>query len=408
MDGSKRKVLLQINTVGNSGSTGKIVESIGVLAKKNGWESYIAYGRWSNPSASHLIKIGGRLNTYLHAMYARLFDADGLGSKKATRRLIEKIEEIGPDIIQIHNLHGYYINYPILFDYLKITNIKVFWTLHDCWAFTGHCAHFERIKCRKWETKCHHCALYREYPTSIVIDKSRINFEKKKKLFSSIKDLTIIAVSDWLQGFVRSSFFKDKCVERIYSGINIDVFRDRGRYAELWPGKKVLIGVANRWVKSKGIEDYLSLSEIIPDDYIIVLVGRMEKEYLSKLPFNVIHINRTENQEELADYYSRADVSLNLSYLESFGLTTIEAAACGTPGIVYNATASPELVTPSTGIIVEAGNIDQLCEAIKYIVSKGKTNYSEACRKRVVENFNEKDQISQYVNLYEMAIYNKD
>ena len=131
--------LLQINSVVNSGSTGRIAEEIGQTAMASGWDSYIAYGRNERPSASKLKRIGNEMDVKLHGIQTRLIDRHGLASCRATRKLVKKIKEISPDIIHLHNIHGYYINIKILFDYLATVEIPVVWTFHDCWPITGHC-----------------------------------------------------------------------------------------------------------------------------------------------------------------------------------------------------------------------------------------------------------------------------
>jgi len=219
------KTLLQINSVVNTGSTGKIVEEIGDLAINWGWQSYIAYGRNNRSSNSELIKIGNDLDIRLHGLQTRLFDSHGFGSIKATKFLIENVKKIKPNIIHIHNLHGYYINIEVLFNYLCTVNIPIVWTLHDCWALTGHCTYFDKINCLKWQTKCYECDLLSEYPKSLLRDRSEKNFQLKKNLFTNIKNLTIIPVSNWLENLVKQSFFCDSKIITIHNGVDLRTFR---------------------------------------------------------------------------------------------------------------------------------------------------------------------------------------
>ena len=177
-------VLLQINVDANNGSNGSIARDIGTIALSKGWESYIAYGRRQIPCDSQLIRIGNSFDVRLHGLLTRLFDIHGLGSIITTKRFIRKVKRIKPDIIHLHNIHGYFINYKILFEYLKDNNIPVVWTFHDCWPFTGHCGHFVKYNCDKWKTECHHCPAVHDYPNSWFFDRSKQSYNLKKTLFT--------------------------------------------------------------------------------------------------------------------------------------------------------------------------------------------------------------------------------
>lgn len=405
-------ILLQINSVNNWGSTGRIVEQIGQLALSKGWNSYVAYGRGLSDSQSELIRIGNKLDIYCHVIQTRLFDNHGLASTSATKELINKIQEIKPNIIHLHNIHGYYLNYKILFQYLAQTKVAVVWTLHDCWSLTGHCSYFSFIQCDKWEKQCFQCPEKRTYPTSYLFNRSKQNYKDKKAAFTSLPHLTIVPVSDWLAGLIRKSFLNKYPIHRIYNGVDLNVFkprRDNNPIKEKLgiTSKKMLLGVANVWTVRKGLYDYLALRQELPDDYVIVLIGLDEKQIRS-LPKGVIGIKRTDNAHELAAYYSAADVVLNLSYEETFGLTTIEGLACGTPCVGYNRTATPELISENTGFVVEAGNIDKLLKAIEQVIKeKGNDFTVEQCRKRAERGFDKNDCYQEYLDLYEQLLKNK-
>jgi glycosyltransferase involved in cell wall biosynthesis len=400
----KMKKLLQINSVVNSGSTGRIAEEIGQTAMAVGWESYIAYGRNNRPSQSKLIKIGSNFDIKMHGLQTRLFDRHGLGSKSATQELVEKIEKIKPDIIHLHNIHGYYINIEILFKYLQNTNIPVVWTFHDCWPITGHCSHFTFVGCDKWKTQCFSCPQKTDYPASWLIDRSEKNFNLKKKLFTSLPNITLVPVSNWLSGILEESFLQNYPIKVIHNGINIDVFKpsagDAFRTKHHFENKFILLGVASVWTVRKGLKDFIALRKLLNNDFQIVLVGLTRKQ-IEQLPDNILGVERTESVEELAEIYAAADIVLNLSYEETFGLTTVEGFACGTPGIVYSATASPELIDDSTGLIVEPGDINGLGVAIKKIKEKGKQFYTEACVERVHRLYRKEDRYREYIELYE-------
>jgi glycosyltransferase involved in cell wall biosynthesis len=403
--------VLQINTTINTGSTGRIAEEIGKLLISSGHKSHIAYGRGNRPSESKKIKIGTKFGQVLHLINTRLFDRHGLSSSFATKHLIKRIEKIAPDIIHLHNLHGYYINYHILFHYLKELGKPVVWTLHDCWAFTGHCAHFERIECNKWQTECSMCPLKSFYPSSIFIDRSKKNYHQKKTTFNVLKNMHIVTPSKWLATHVSDSFLKDNPVYVINNGIDLKLFnilkKTRAEILKKYnlSGKKILLGVANTWKRKKAFDDFIKLSLRLDENYQIILIG-LRTSTIKKLPRNITGIERTENIDELVEYYNAADVFINPTYADTIPTTNIEALACGTPVISYKTGGSSETINEETGIGIVKGNINELRQAVDVIIGKGKSFYSNACRKRAEKYFNEKEQFQEYINLYERLIKN--
>lgn len=399
--------VLQINSVINSDSTGRIAEEIGLTAIQAGWESYIAFGRNDRPSKSNKIKIGTDLDVKWHGVITRLIDRHGLASCRATRKLVKEIKEIQPDIIHLHNIHGYYLNIKILFDYLATADIPVVWTLHDCWTFTGHCAHFSYINCDKRKTQCDKCPQKKVYPASYGLDNSLNNFQLKKKLFTSVKNMTLVSVSSWLNSLVQESFLNIHPTQVIHNGIDLNTFKPtsaegvKEKYS--LSGKFVLLGVASTWNEKKGLHDYFKLSNHLEEDEIIIIIG-LTQNHIKSLPNNIIGIARTQNVSELVEFYSVANVVLSLSVEETFGMTTVEGYACGTPGIIYNCTASPELITDQTGLIVEQGNIDKLLKAIKQIKQNGKQYYSDACVERAQKFYRKEDRYQEYIDLYESML----
>ena len=387
--------LLQINSTANWGSTGKIAEQIGERAMAHGWESYIAYGRVANNSSSTLIRIGSRASQAWHLMQTRLFDRHGLGSKCAPSELISQIKEIKPDIIHLHNIHGYYINYPILFDYLNSANIPVVWTLHDCWAFTGHCAHFVEAECYKWREQCNNCELRSNYPKAYC-SSTKANFELKRHYFSKA-NATIVPVSDWLSNFVGESFLNNMSRIVIHNGINIDIFKP----LEPTSHERInLLGVSSIWDNSKGLADFYQLRGVLNEErYTITLIG-LTKQQIEALPKGIVGLERTNSVEEIVQAYNDADIFINPTYADSFPTTNLEAMACGTPVITYKTGGSPEAITPATGIVVEQGDVAGVVRAIEDICAKGKEHYAEACRKRAVENFDKNACFEKYIALY--------
>lgn len=400
--------ILQINTTSNWGSHGRIAEEIGILVKKNGGENYIIYGRYSNPSQSKSFKYNTKIDLYSHVFLTRFFDKHGLGSNKATYNIINKIKEIKPDIIHLHNIHGYYLNYSILFKFLSKSNIPIVWTLHDCWSYTGHCAHYAFIKCHRWETGCHHCCQKNTYPSSWIFDRSKQNYLEKKEAFTSIRNMTIVPVSNWLANQVYKSFLNKYPIKVIHNGVDIKTFSPQNiSKKELGINDDFLIlGVASIWEGRKGLDDFITLRKLLPPDYIIVLIGLTQKQ-IDKLPDGIIGIKRTNNVHELVQYYSAADVYINFSVEETFGMTTCESLACGTPVIVYNSTACPEIISNDTGYIIEIGDFDNVINKIEIIKKVGKNKFKDVCRQRVIQYFNKEDKYYEYLNLYRTLLNKK-
>lgn len=387
--------LLQINVTANWGSTGKIAESIGECAIKHGWESFVAYGRYANPSRSELIRIGSSVDTYWHYGVQRIFDNEGLCSKRATNKLIAEIKRIAPDVIQLHIIHDHYLDYKILFEYLNTTTIKVVWTFHDCWAFTGHCFHFVTKNCERWKTQCHSCPLRNEYPKTLL-DRSVRNYTLKKSLFPANENLVIVPCSEWMANFVRESFLKDKQIFTIRNGVDLDVFAPTTRGIQVGETFKVL-AVSSVWTQEKGILDIYQLREMLPEDVEIILVGVSEKQQ-QQLPIGVRGIQRTQNIQELVNLYNEANVLINPTYADTFPTVNLEALACGTPVITYNTGGSPEAIDEKTGVVVPQGDVKALADAI--LQMKEHLLSPTDCRQRAEMLFDKNKCFEQYMNLY--------
>lgn len=360
--------ILFINSVCN-GSTGTICKNLYGAATEAGHECMIAYGRGEAPEGFNTIKIGNKLNFYLHVLKARLFDASGFGSKNDTKKFIKQIEEFKPDVIHLHNIHGYYINIEILFNYLKEhPEIKKIWTLHDCWAFTGHCPHFEYEKCEQWKRKCKKCVRKKEYPKSLI-DKCQKNYLKKKKIFNNVENMTLITPSKWLMNLLKHSFLKKYNKVLINNGVDTGIFKYtnsniKSKYDI--EDKKVILGVASVWDKKKGLEVFIELSKQLDDIYQIVLIGLNDKQ-IKLLPDNIIGIKRTENVEELIKWYSAAYVYFNPTLEDNYPTTNLEAIACGTPVITFNTGGSPESAYANESQIIFSRAVDESIEKIRKI-----------------------------------------
>lgn len=362
--------ILMINSVCGYGSTGKIVADLAHEIEKKGDECWIAYGRGDAPSDLHTYRIGDDLGVYMHGVLSRITDKHGFYSKYATKMFIRWMKQYNPDVIHLHNLHGYYINIELLFQALKELDKPVIWTLHDCWAFTGHCAHFDFCGCNKWKTQCERCVQKREYPTSFVMDNSRENYIRKKNVIGQIDKLEVVTPSDWLKRLVKQSFLKRYPVQVVKNGIDLNVFhpvRDmniKQRYG--LQDKKIILGVASTWSKRKGIQDFEKLADMIDDTYHIVLIGTINvKETISKP--NVTLIDRTENREQLAAWYTEADIFFNPTYEDNYPTVNLEAQGCGTPVITYNTGGSPEGIIAGGGSVIEQADLDAFVEKLKQI-----------------------------------------
>lgn len=404
------KRLLQINPVLRvNTSTGRIMQEIGELAMQNGWESYIAYSRGRDgikPCRSQLISVGNRWSVAWHGLETRFLDRHGLASDSATRRFVKQVKELNPDVIHIHNIHGYFLNYKILFDFLAKSGIPVVWTIHDCWLYTGHCYYYSFVGCNKWQTGCHHCSQKREFPASWLFDRSRQNFIDKKEAFTQLAtdQLTIVPVSEWIMGEMRQSFLKEYRFQVIHNGINTDVFtvcdsiRVRTRYG--LGNKHILLGIASIWSREKGWFDFMELAKLLRDDEVIVLVG-VKPEAKKQLPANIVGIARTENVGQLAELYSAADAFINPTWQDNYPTVNLEAIACGTPVITYRTGGSIEAVTEKTGLVVDQGDVEGLLNAFRMVVRRGKEYYEKQCREYALAHFRKEDRYQEYLDLYQ-------
>ena len=387
--------VLMINSVCSIRSTGRICTDIAKKLEQEGHECKIAYGREKVLSEYEKFAhcITSPLNVKIDGIKSRLFDNAGFNSKTATKNFIKWVEEYDPDLIHLHNLHGYYINVKVLFEYIKRKNKPVIWTMHDCWAFTGHCSHFAKINCDKWLTECHHCPKKHGYPTSILLDNSKRNYYKKKELFSKVQNMTIVTPSKWLANLVEQSFFKGTKVQVINNGINTSVFKPtESNFREKYglQNKKIVLGVASAWSQSKGLYEFVKLSERLDDNYKIVLVGLTESQ-CAELPPQILAITRTTDINELAEIYSTADLFVNPTFGDTYPTVNLEAQACGTPVVTYRTGGSVESV-PSENV-VETGDMDALYSMV--------TGKKPAIKE---QDFSLSQMVNKYINLYRESI----
>lgn len=368
------KVLL-INSVCGIRSTGRIVADLADQFMADGHECRIAYGREETTQKYQSISypIGTKWEVYINAARARIMDNEGFNAKRETAKFLKWAEDYNPDLLWLHNLHGYYIHVGMLFEWIKSRpNMQVRWTLHDCWAFTGHCAHFDYVKCGQWKDGCKACVQKREYPASLWRDACVKNYANKKQAFCGVKNMTLITPSQWLADLVKQSFLKDYPVQVVHNTIDTDAFRPtpsdfRQRYG--LEDKKLLLGVATSWSDRKGLQDFVKLSQRLDGEYQIVLVGLTQKQ-IRNMPENILCLPRTNSKKELAQIYTAADVFLNFTYEDTFPTVNLEAEACGTPVICYNTGGCAETLVRQDSKVV--GSLEEAINAIYSISSYNK------------------------------------
>ena len=392
--------ILEINTV-NFGSTGHIMLQIADLASKKGHEVICAfYARRNKDKDKNCIYIGNKISHNIHKKLYQRNGNNGCYSKISTWNFLRKVKKFDPDLIHIHNLHNCYINLPMLFNYIKKNNKRVVWTLHDCWSFTGQCPYFTAVGCEKWKTGCHDCEQINRYP-SCRVDRTDKMWKLKKEWFTGVSNLTIVTPSQWLADLAKESFLKDYPVQVIYNGIDLDVFKPTEsdfRAKHNLEGKKILLGVASVWEVRKGIDVFIELSKRLDDSYKIVLVGTND-EVDKKLPDNIISIHRTSDRKELAQIYTAADLFVNPTREEVFGLVNAEALACGTPVLTFNTGGCPEVIDEDTGVVLMNEDIASVEQAIISMCESG--NYSkDACIERA-KQFDSVLKYNEYLSLFE-------
>lgn len=356
--------VLFINSVVDFGSTGKIVRSLANGLKKEGHEVLIAYGRHESKNSEDTFYIGNKVGFLVHAIMSRFFGRHGLHSTQSTKRLINKIEEFQPDVIHLHNLHGYYLNVKLLLEYLSSINVKLLWTLHDTWSVSGSSASFQYHGVKVWDDGCVVCNSTQDYPTAVFVKRQRKNFSWKKETISNLKNLTVISPSYWLKNLAIETFLRKFPIEVVHNGIDISVFRSLGEKRQ---DSKVILGVANVWETRKGFDDFIKLSKILDSSYQIVLVGLNEKQ-IKTIPNNIIGIGRTNNVHELAELYSSAYAFVNPTYEDNYPTTNLEALACGTPVIAYDTGGNNELSKEHV-LIVKQGDVNGIVKSLEEIGS---------------------------------------
>ena len=360
-----------INEECGTGSTGRICTDIAAALESNGNEVKIAFGRNADivPAQynKYAVRIGNDIDLKIHGLITRAFDATGFGSMRATRKFIHWVYQFDPDIIHLHNLHGYYINIDLLFSCLKQLNKPVVWTLHDVWPFTGHSAYCDAVGCSKWKNGCENCPQMKVYPKSYV-DRSKRNWERKRNIFCGVTNLTIVTPSKWLAELVEDSFLNEYPVKVINNGIDTGKFHKVSTHLRSdlrLQRKKILLSVATVWNDLKGLSDFERLADLLGENYKIILVGGMTNSQEKELPESILHIRRTQDVNEMVELYNTADIYLNLTYCDTYPTVNLEAASCGTPVITYAVGGSTESAEMFGGISVRRGDVEAVAHAVR-------------------------------------------
>ena len=367
---------LLLNSVCGIRSTGRICTRLAQELEEQGHEVKIAFGREKTVPEQfqkYAVPIGCGLDVKMHALRTRLLDDHGFGSRRATKKFLEWADAYDPALLWLHNIHGYYINIELLFDWIKSRpQMQVCWTLHDCWAFTGHCTYFTAAKCEQWRTGCQRCSQKGRYPASILIDGSRGNYSRKKDLFTGVRSMKLITPSRWLAGLVQQSFLREYPVEVRYNTIDTETFRPAaGNFRRNYglEDKKLILGVASVWDERKGLQDFFRLARSLDDSYALILVGASDTQ-MRRFESNMVGIRKTNNARELAEIYTAADVFFNPTYEDNYPTVNLEAQACGTPVVTYDSGGSAETLHTAESVSVQSGALEESIGLLKEICER--------------------------------------
>ena len=393
--------VVQINGVSSSGSTGKIVSQLSSVMTAEGIENYvISSGYKEDKKNENVFFVSSYLGVRIHQILGNLLGDNGFHSFFATKKTISIIKKIKPDVVHLHNIYSYFLNVEMLLKFLKKQNIKTVWTLHDFWAVTGHCPHFEAAKCFGFKEACGNCPQLRKFPYSKFFDRTSELLNRKKAIYEGFSSLHLATVSQWVKSYLPYSVLKDKEVRVIPNGIDLSVFKplDTEKPKEL-KDKFVILSVAMSWSVNKGLDDLIKLSGLLQKDEVLIIIG-LDEDKIKSLPKNIIGITRTKDAAELCKYYNFADLYLSASVEETMGLTVVEAMASGTPAVVYNKTALPELICDGCGFVCREKSAEALYEEVKKVRALGKAHFSKSCINHAKENYDKEKQFKKYCDYY--------
>lgn len=393
--------VVQINGVSSAGSTGKIVTQLSDVMTSQGIENYIiSAGYKETTKRKNVFFCSSYIGVRLHQILGFLLGDTGFHSFFATRKAISVLKKIQPDVVHLHNIYSYFLNVELLLRFLKKENIKTIWTIHDFWAMTGHCTHFEAAECFRWKEQCGTCPQLNKFPYSRFFDRTTNLLNKKKSIYADWDNLHLATVSKWVANYLPFSILKGKEIRVIPNGIDTNTFKQIPiERPENLKDKFIILSVAMSWGTNKGLDDLISLSSKLTENELIVIVG-LSEDQIKNLPQNIIGITKTKNPEDLCNYYNMADVYVTASIEETMGLTVVEAMACGTPAVVYNKTALPELVADGCGYVCNETNVNSLYSAIQTVQEHGKPYYSQRCAENAAANYDKWNQYRKYCRYY--------
>lgn len=394
----QRKIAI-INSVCGIGSTGRIVNDLTLFLRSKGFDARIFFGRNTNDFKAPYAKCFSNLLDFgVHSFEARLFDKSGFSSNHVTHRLITELNCFDPNLIILNNLHGYYINITILFNWIKSKNKKTILVCHDCWNFTGHCAYFDYINCDRWKKQCFSCPLKTSYPKSILLDRSKKNYLLKKQLYSNVENMTIVSPSKWLSCIIGESFLGSYKTVVINNGIDTSVFKrnDGGDFRIRYGigDKKIILCIANIFEKRKGIDDILTLSNFLDENELIVLAGHLKER--ARFDNNkILHIKQTDDLKQLVELYSASDVIFNPTYEDTYSNVNMEALSCGTPVVCYKTGGAYEMLDEK--YVIEKGDYKAAYLLMREIFDKRIKNLDH-------QDFSIEKMHSQYLALIERIL----
>ena len=395
--------IVQINAVCDIGSTGRICRELNDSLLQQGHEGMILYGN-GRSEYQYAHKVTGKIGVKAHALLSRLLGKNAAYSPFATKRIIHTLQTYQPSVVHLHNLHGNYVSLKPLLRYLAKNDIPTVITLHDCWFFTGKCTHYTAEGCYRWQTGCHDCPKLKADIPSYLFDRTGEMWEEKRKLFGAVPRLAVVGVSDWITDEARKSFLKNaKILRRVYNWIDLNVFCPRGKDSreefDIPKDKFAVLCIGAGWSEnSPKTKDLLALAKKLGEDAKIILAGTVP--FADRLPANVQYVGYISDTEKLAQLYSACDVYVHLSREDTFGKVIAEALACGTPAVVYDSTACPEIVGENCGFVVETGSADAVVDAIEKIKSRGKDHFSGTCVKTAGKRFSKDKLVKETFALY--------
>lgn len=394
--------VVQINAVYEYSSTGRITMELDLALKNKGHESYVFCTNREDPE-NRIYCMGTQFSRKVHGFFSRLTGLQGYYSKAATKKMLERLNDIRPDVVHLGNLHGNYIHVNMLLDYLARNQISTVITLHDCWLFTGHCCHYIEDNCDRWQYGCGKCPAKHKWNKSWFFDRSAKVYKDRKDRFKKLNKLTVVGVSDWITNECRKSFMKENASFcRIYNWIDLNTFVPPKRKQKNCRPK--ILSVSQGWSDSKGLSDILKIAKKNKDcDF--VMVGDMPRD--CNIPSNIKVVGTINDVNELVKYYQKADIFLHLSYQETFGKVIAEALACGIPAVVYNVTAMPELIGPGCGIIVPKGDWKSAGKAVRELLTTRKYKQKVDMRNFSEKSFDKKKMIMKKADIVTKAAQDK-